>query len=328
MEDQKEIKEEEKEKEIKDEKLINQEFNSENGVEEAEDIQEESEEIEEEYDEEDKEQDDSQEEEIIQVNDEELIPNKENFYFEINNSLLILLNNDSYSKEELIQEIIKEIKLNSKNSEEIGLYIYIHFIFRNSYEIFLNLSKNISHKDIFYFVDKKILVSFDMKNIMNYIKDNSLEFNDKEEKEQKEDNKKNNKIIFEFIKKEINQDDINPILCCKKKIDKNQKINIAKILLNYNLVLKSMNTKGQHDLFTKIYIMYLLTKNKHLLPIAKSFLKLFSTEKYKPFTKEVYLSYVDKFLKEKNDNEINEIIEKDLKEQISLITMMKIHYFI
>ena len=320
MEDQKEKKEEEKEKEIKDEKLINQEFNSENGVEEAEDIQEESEEIEEEYDEEDKEQDDSQEEEIIQVNDEELIPNKENFYFEINNSLLILLNNDSYSKEELIQEIIKEIKLNYKNSEEIGLYIYIHFIFRNSYEIFLNLSKNISHKDIFYFVDKKILVSFDMKNIMNYIKDNSLEFNDKEEKEQKEDNKKNNKIIFEFIKKEINQDDINPILCCKKKIDKNQKINIAKILLNYNLVLKSMNTKGQHDLFTKIYIMYLLTKNKHLLPIAKSFLKLFSTEKYKPFTKEVYLSYVDKFLKEKNDNEINEIIEKDLKEQIKYFT--------
>ena len=199
MEDQKEIKEEEKE--IKNEKLINQEFNSENGVEEAEDIQEESEEIEEEYDEEDKEQDDSQEEEIIQVTDEELIPTKENFYFELNNSLLILLNNVSLSKEELIQEIIKEIKLNSKNSEEIGLYIYIHFIFRNSYEIFLNLSKNISHKDIFYFVDKNILVSFDMKNIMNYIIDNSLEFNDKEEKEQKVDNKNNNKIVFEFVKK-------------------------------------------------------------------------------------------------------------------------------
>ena len=305
----------EEQKEIKDEKIINQEFNSEIGVEEGEDMQEESEEIEEEFEEEEKEQDDSQEEEIISVNDEELIPNKDNFYFELNNSLLTTLNNDSLSKEELIKNIIKEIKLNSKNHEEIGLYIYIHFIFRNSYEIFLNSYKNISHKDIFYFVDKKILVSFDMKNIMKYIIDNSLEFNKKEEEKENK-----NRIIFEFLKKEINQDDINPILCCKKKIDKNKKINIIKILLNYNLLLKSMNTKGQHDLFTKIYIMYLLTKNKHLLPIAKSFVKLFSTEKYKPFTEEVYLSYVDKFLKEKNDTEINEIIEKDLKEQIKYFT--------
>ena len=81
-----------------------------------------------------------------------------------------------------------------------------------------------------------------------------------------------------------------------------------------------MNTKGQHDLFTKIYTMYLFTKNKHLLPIAKSFLKLFSVEKFKPFTKEAYLSYVDKFLKENNDQEINQIIEKDLKDQIKYFT--------
>ena len=306
--------------EIKDEKIVEQEFeipnNSVNAGEEGEDIQEESEEIEEECDEEDKEQDDSQED-ISPVNEEDLIPNKDNFFFELNNSLLTPLNNDSYTTEELIQKIIKEIKLNSKNYEEIGLYIYIHFIFRNSYEIFMNSSKSISHKDIFYFVDKKILVSFDMKKIMKYIMDNSLVFTDKEE-ENKEKSK--NKITFEFVKKEINQDDINPVLCCKKKIDKNQKINIVKILLNYNLVIKSMNTKGQHDLFTIIYIMYLFTKNKHLLPIAKSFLKLFSTQKYKPFTEEVYLSYVDKFLKDKNDTEINEIIEKDLKEQIKYFT--------
>ena len=295
--------------------------NSENG-EEHEDIQEESEEIEEEYDEEDKEQDDSQEEELPPVNDDELIPNKDNFYFELNNSLLTPLNNESYSTEELIEKIIPEIKLNSKNYEEICLYIYIHFLFRNSYEIFLNISKNISHKDIFYFVDKKILVSFNMKKIMKYIIDNSLAFNNNEEenKDDKDKDKNKHKIIFEFIKKEINQDDINPILCCKKKVDKNQKISIAKILLNYNLVLKSMNTKGQYDLFTKIYIMYLFSKNKHLLPISKSFIKLFSTEKYKPFTKEVYLSYIDKFLKEKNDIEINEIIDKDLKEQIKYFT--------
>ena len=308
--DSKELKEE-KEKEEK----IQEDFeipNTENIVEEQEDNQEDSEEIEE-YEEEEKELEISQEEEIIPVNDEDLIPNKNNFFFELNNLLLAELNNDLYSIDELIQKIIPQIKLNSKNYEEIALYIYIHFIFRNSYEIFLNCSKGISHKEVFYFVDKKILASFDMKKIMKYITDNSLEFKYKEE----ENNEKNeSKIIFEFVKKEINQDDINPILCCKKKIDKVQKINIVKILLNYDLVLRSLKTKGQHDLFTKIYIMYLFTKNKHLLPISKSFLKLFSTEKYKPFTKEVYLSYIDKFLKEKNEVEINEIMEKDLKDQI------------
>ena len=307
----------EEQKEIKDPKLMEAEFemvNSENG-EEGEDIQEESEEVEE-YDEEEKEQDDSQEE-ALPVNDEDLIPNKDNFNFQLNNTLLNPLNNDSYNTEQLIEKIIPEIKLNSKNYEEIGLYIYLHFLFRNSYEIFLNSSKSLSHKDIFYFVDKKILVSFDMKKIMKHIIDNSLEF---KEDENKDKNKENNKIIFELIKKEINQDDINPVLCCKKKIDKSQKINIIKIILNYNLVLKSMNTKGQHDLFTKIYTMYLFTKNKHLLPIAKSFLKLFSVEKFKPFTKEAYLSYVDKFLKENNDQEINQIIEKDLKDQIKYFT--------
>ena len=315
MDDQKES------KEIKGQKMIESEYeivNSENG-EEHEDIQEESEEIEEEYDEEDKEQDDSVEEDILPVNDDELIPNKDNFYFKFNNLLLTPLNNDSFTTEQLIEKIIPELKLNSNNYEEIGLYIYIHFLFRNSYEIFLNTSKSILNKDIFYFVDKKILVSFNMKKIMKYIIDNSLQTNIKEE-ENKDNNKNNNAIIFEFIKKEINQDDINPILCCKKKIDKNQKINITKILLNYNLVLKSMNSKGQYDLFTKIYIMYLFTKNKHLLPISKSFIKLFSVEKYKPFTKDVYLSYVDKFLKDKNESEINEIIDKDLKEQIKYFT--------
>lgn len=204
----------EEQKEIKDPKLMEAEFemvNSENG-EEGEDIQEESEEVEE-YDEEEKEQDDSQEE-ALPVNDEDLIPNKDNFNFQLNNTLLNPLNNDSYNTEQLIEKIIPEIKLNSKNYEEIGLYIYLHFLFRNSYEIFLNSSKSLSHKDIFYFVDKKILVSFDMKKIMKYIIDNSLEF---KEDENKDKNKENNKIIFELIKKEINQDDINPVLCCKKK---------------------------------------------------------------------------------------------------------------
>ena len=189
----------EEQKELKDQKLLEEEFaaNSDNG-EEAEDVQEESEEIEEEFDEDDKEQDDSKEEECVQANDEDLIPNKENFYFHLNNSLLTPLNNDSYTKQELIEKIIPEIKLNSKDSEEIGLYIYIHFLFRNSYDIFLNSSKNISHKDIFYFLDKKILSSFDMKKILKYIQDNSLEFNYKEEEDENLDN---NKIIFVARKK-------------------------------------------------------------------------------------------------------------------------------
>ena len=308
----------EEQKENKENKLNEADFemvNSENG-EEGEDIQEESEEVEE-YDEEDKEQDDSQEE-TVPVNDEDLIPNKDNFNFQLNSALLIPLNNDSYNSEQLIEKIIPEIKLNSKEYEEIGLYIYLHFLFRNSYEIFLNSSKSLSRKDLFYFVDKKILPSFDMKKIMKYITDNSLEFNNAEDNKDK--SKENNKIIFELVKRDISQDDINPVLCCKKKIDKSQKINTAKIILNYNLIIKSMNTKGQNDLFTKIYTMYLFTKNKHLLPITKSFLKLFSVEKFKPFTKEAYLSYVDKFVKENNDQEVNQIIEKDLKEQIKYFT--------
>ena len=308
----------EEQKENKENKLNEADFemvNSENG-EEGEDIQEESEEVEE-YDEEDKEQDDSQEE-TVPVNDEDLIPNKDNFNFQLNSALLIPLNNDSYNTEQLIEKIISEIKLNSKEYEEIGLYIYLHFLFRNSYEIFLNSSKSLSRKDLFYFVDKKILPSFDMKKIMKYITDNSLEFNNAEDNKDK--SKENNKIIFELVKRDISQDDINPVLCCKKKIDKSQKINIVKIILNYNLIIKSMNTKGQNDLFTKIYTMYLFTKNKHLLPITKSFLKLFSVEKFKPFTKEAYLSYVDKFVKENNDQEVNQIIEKDLKEQIKYFT--------
>ena len=308
----------EEQKENKETKLNEAEYemvNSENG-EEGEDIQEESEEVEE-YDEEDKEQDDSQEE-TLPVNDEDLIPNKDNFNFQLNSALLIPLNNDSYNAEQLIEKIIPEIKLNTKEYEEIGLYIYLHFLFRNSYEIFLNSSKTLSRKDLFYFVDKKILPSFDMKKIMKYITDNSLEFNNADDNKDK--SKENNKIIFELVKRNISQDDINPVLCCKKKIDKSQKINIVKIILNYNLIIKSMNTKGQNDLFTKIYTMYLFTKNKHLLPITKSFLKLFSIEKFKPFTKEAYLSYVDKFVKENNDQEVNQIIEKDLKEQIKYFT--------
>ena len=308
----------EEQKENKENKLNEADFemvNSENG-EEGEDIQEESEEVEE-YDEEDKEQDDSQEE-TVPVNDEDLIPNKDNFNFQLNSALLIPLNNDSYNTEQLIEKIIPEIKLNTKEYEEIGLYIYLHFLFRNSYEIFLNSSKSLSRKDLFYFVDKKILPSFDMKKIMKYITDNSLEFNNAEDNKDK--SKENNKIIFELVKRDISQDDINPVLCCKKKIDKSQKINIVKIILNYNLIIKSMNTKGQNDLFTKIYTMYLFTKNKHLLPITKSFLKLFSVEKFKPFTKEAYLSYVDIFVKENNDQEVNQIIEKDLKEQIKYFT--------
>ena len=78
----------------------------ENG-EEGEDIQEESEEVEE-FEEEEKEQDDTQEE--VPINDEELIPNKDNFHFQLNSALLIPLNNDSYSTEELIQKIIPEIQ--------------------------------------------------------------------------------------------------------------------------------------------------------------------------------------------------------------------------
>ena len=91
--------------------------------------------------------------------------------------------------------------------------------------------------------------------------------------------------------------------------------NNAKLLVNYDLIKDSMYSKGQHDLFTKFYIIYLLTKNKSLLQITKSFLKLITNKKFSQFNEEKYLSYVDRILKKDND-ETNNIIDNDLIEQI------------
>ena len=87
------------------------------------------------------------------------------------------------------------------------------------------------------------------------------------------------------------------------------------ILVNYDLIKDSMYSKGQHDLFTKFYIIYLLTKNNSLLQITKSFLKLITNKKFSQFNEEKYLSYVDRILKKDND-ETNNIIDNDLIEQI------------
>ena len=76
------------------------------------------------------------------------------------------------------------------------------------------------------------------------------------------------------------------------------------ILVNYDLIKDSMYSKGQHDLFTNFYIIYLLTKNKSLLQITKSFLKLITNKKFSQFDEEKYLSYVDRVLKQDHDEKI------------------------
>ena len=78
----------------------------------------------------------------------------------------------------------------------------------------------------------------------------------------------------------------------------------------------SMYSKGQHDLFIKFYILYLLTKNKFLLPIVQKFYKLITNKKYLQFNEEQYLLYVDKILKKDNNEEINDIIDNQLIEKI------------
>ena len=119
-------------------------------------------------------------------------------------------------------------------------------------------------------------------------------------------------VLFEFVNKNIDENDINPDLCYSK-IDENN----YKLLINYDLVKNSMHSKGQHDLFTKFYIIYLLTKNKNLLPVVQKFMKIITNKKYSHFDEKEYLSYVDKILKKNISNEeVNNIIEKDLIEQI------------
>lgn len=56
-----------------------------------------------------------------------------------------------------------------------------------------------------------------------------------------------------------------------------------------------MYSKGQHDLFTKFYILYLLTKNKTLLPIVKSFLKLIVNKNFRNLMKRNIYHMLTKF---------------------------------
>ena len=229
--------------------------------------------------------------------------------FNINTNLINIINNESLAEDELFEKIISEIKISSKNYDDIGIYIYIHFLFRNSMSLF---NENIKRGDennqsLSDYLDDKI-TSFNLDKLILYIKENRISLNKIKAVNEEKDKRG---ALFEFVNKEIDEEDINADICYEK-IDQNS----YKLIINYNLIKDSMYSKGQHDLFTKFYILYLLTKNKTLLPIVKSFLKLIVNKKFSQFNEEKYLSYVDKILKKDNNEEINNIIDNDLKEQI------------
>lgn len=210
--------------------------------------------------------------------------------FNINTNLINIINNESLAEDELFEKIISEIKISSKNCDDIGIYIYIHFLFRNSMSLF---NENIKRGDennqsLSDYLDDKI-TSFNLDKLILYIKENRISLNKIKAVNEEKDKRG---ALFEFVNKEIDEEDINADICYEK-IDQNS----YKLIINYNLIKDSMYSKGQHDLFTKFYILYLLTKNKTLLPIVKSFLKLIVNKKFSQFNEEKYLSYVDKILK-------------------------------
>ena len=137
------------------------------------------------------------------------------------------------------------------------------------------------------YLDDKI-TSFNLDKLILYIKENRISLNKIKAVNEEKDKRG---ALFEFVNKDIDEEDINADICYEK-IDQNS----YKLIINYNLIKDSMYSKGQHDLFTKFYILYLLTKNKTLLPIVKSFLKLIVNKKFSQFNEEKYLSYVDKIL--------------------------------
>ena len=230
--------------------------------------------------------------------------------FNINENLIKIINDESLNEDLLFSKIDSEIKIRYKNIDDIGIYIYIHFLFRNSFPLFF--SKDIKRDEennqvLSDYLDDKI-TSFNFDKFMIYLKEENILYNKR--KKPKEEIKKEG-VLFEFVNKAIDENDINPDLCYEK-IDENN----YKLLINYDLIKDSMYSKGQHDLFTKFYILYLLTKNKILIPIVQKYLKLLSNKKYTQFDEEKYLTYVDKILTNNNNEEINNIIDKDLIEQI------------
>ena len=227
--------------------------------------------------------------------------------FSINSNLIATINDESLDEEQLFSKIISEIKISSKNYDNIGIYIYIHFLFRNSFSLFTENIKrgDENNQSLSDYLDDKI-TSFNFDKLMLYIKGRKIPLNKNIPQEALEQKG----ILFEFVNNEIDENDLNNE--SYEKIDENN----YKLLVNYNLIKDSMYSKGQHDLFTKFYILYLLTKNKTLLPIVKSFLKLIINKKFSQFNEEKYLSYVEKILKKDNNEEINNIIDNDLKEQI------------
>ena len=230
--------------------------------------------------------------------------------FHINENLIKIINDDTLNEEQLFSKIISEIKIKSKNYDDIGIYIYIHFLLRNSINIFLDdnlnkekennqtLSDYLDNKIIFFNFDKFMLNLKEEKLVLNNIKISKKDINE-------------NGILFEFVKKNIEEGDINPDICLEK-IEENK----YKLLINYDLIKDSMYSKGQHDFFIKLYILFLYTKNNSLLPIVQKFFKLITNKKFTQFNEEKYLSYVDKILTKDNNEEINKIIDNDLIEQI------------
>ena len=242
----------------------------------------------------------------------DIMENMENntLQFYINENLIKIINDDSLNEEELFSKIISEIKIRSKNYDDIGIYIYIHFLFRNSINLFLDNDSNKEKENtqtLSDYLDNKI-VFFNFDKFMLYLKEGKLLLN-KIKISKKDINEKGN--LFEFVKKNIEEADINPEICFVK-LEENK----YKLLINYDLIKDSMYSKGQHDFFIKLYIIYLFTKNNSLLPIVQKFFKLITNKKFSQFNEEKYLSYVDKILAKDNKEEINKIIDNDLIEQI------------
>ena len=249
----------------------------------------------------------NEEKEIEEINDDE--PDG-NLHFGINENLIKIISDETLTEDEIFSKIMSEVKISSKNPDDIGIYIYMHFLFRNSYNLFMenNINRDENNEQtISDYLDDKI-TSFNFDKFMSYIKDEKISLKNKK---RTKNEKNQNFLIFEFIQKEIDENDINADTCFVK----NDENNNYKLIVNYDLIKNSMYSKGQHDLFTKFYIIYLLTKNNSLLQITKSFLKLITNKKFSQFDEEKYLSYVDRILKQDHD-EINNIIDNDLIEQI------------
>ena len=157
---------------------------------------------------------------IIKVEESDIIEQfeNENLFFFINENLIKIINDESLKEDILFSKIISEINISSKNHDDIGLYIYFHFLFRNSFSLFFGngINNNQDNRPISDYLDDKI-TSFNFGKFMLYIKDEKILLdNIKNFKE----NKNKNGLLFEFVNKDIDENDINPDLSYEK-IDEN-----------------------------------------------------------------------------------------------------------